>query len=91
MRKLTDQELDEISDIAVEATENFIFSKVSKKEILDLHINVELSYEKELNVDVLVDLDLDELSAADETEIAEKSVDAALERLDKFIAGNYSD
>jgi ribosome-associated translation inhibitor RaiA len=91
LRRLTDQELDEISDIAVEATENFIFSKVSKKEILDLHINVELSYEKELNVEILVDLDLDELSAADETEIAENAVDAALEKLDKFIAENYSD
>lgn len=91
MRKLTDQELDEISDIAVEATENFIFSKVSKKEILDLHINVELSYEKELNVEILVDLDLDELSVADENEVAENAVDAALESLDKFIAGNYSD
>jgi hypothetical protein len=84
LRKLTDQELDEISEIAVEAAENFIFSRVSKKEILDLNINVELSYGDGLDVDVLVDLVLDDLSSAQE-EIADKAVDHALEKFDMFL------
>lgn len=91
MRKLTDQELDEISQIAVEAAENFILSRVSKKEILDLQINVELTSQEGLDVDMYVDLDLDELSAADENEISQKAVDMALERIDEYIDENISD
>lgn len=91
MRKLTDQELDEISQIAVEAAENFILSRVSKKEILDLQINVELTSQEGLDVDMYVDLDLDELSAADENEISKKAVDIALEKIDEFIDENISD
>lgn len=91
MRKLTDQELDEISQIAVEAAENFILSRVSKKEILDLQINVELTSQEGLDVDMYVDLDLDELSAADENEISQKAVDIALEKIDEFIDENISD
>lgn len=91
MRKLTDPELDEISQIAVEAAENFIFSRVSKKEILDLQINVELTSQGGLDVDMFVDLDLDELSAADENEITQKAVDTALEKIDEFIDENISD
>lgn len=91
MRKLTDHELDEISDMAVGEVEKYIFSRVSKKEILDLHINVELDYEEGLDVDILVDLDLDELSTVNEKEVTENAVDAALEKLDKFIEENYSD
>lgn len=91
MRKLTDQELDEISQIAVEAAENFILSRVSKKEILDLQINVELTSQEGLDVDMYVDLDLDELSAADENEISQKAVDMALEKIDEYIDENISD
>jgi len=91
LRKLTDQELDEISQIAVEAAENFILSRVSKKEILDLQINVELTSQGGLDVDMFVDLDLDELSAADENEITQKAVDTALEKIDEFIDENISD
>jgi len=77
--------------MAVGEVEKYIFTRVSKKEILDLHINVELNYEEGLDVDILVDLDLDELSTSDEKEITEKSVDAALEKLDIFIDENFSD
>lgn len=85
MRKLTDQELDEISQIAVETAESFIFSHVSKKEVLDLDIKVELIHNDGLDVDVQVDLDLDELSSADDS-IALEAVDHALEAVDKFMS-----
>ncbi len=85
MRSLNDPELDELSEIAVQTAENFIFSKVSKKEILDLNINVELIYENILDVNILVDLDLDELSSANENIIVEEAIDATLEKIKEFI------
>ncbi len=89
MRKLTDQELDEVSEVAVVAAENYILSRVSKKEILDLDINADITYEKVLDVDVTVDIDLDDLSAADGNELAENAVEAALKALDIFIDENF--
>ncbi|NYB26674.1 MAG: DUF3194 domain-containing protein [Methanobacteriaceae archaeon] len=89
MRRLTDEELGKVSEVAVEAAENYILSRVSKKEILDLDINADVTYEDVLNVDITVDIDLDELSAADENEIAESAVDAALKELDVFIDENF--
>ena len=88
MRELSDHELDQISDLAVETAETYIFSRVSKKEILDLNINANVTYDKILNVEVLVDIDLDELSNTDEKELAENAVEAALYRLDSFIDDN---
>lgn len=90
MRKLTDHELDLVSDLAVETVEKFIFSRVSKKEILDIHIKAEVTYEEELTVDILVDLDLDDLSKVHEKELVEDAVDAALKTLDKFIEENFN-
>jgi hypothetical protein len=89
MRKLTDQELDEISDMAVETVEEYIFSRISKKEILDLHINAEISYEDGLDVDIQVELDIDLLSRVDEEKIVKEAVDSALEKLDNFIKEKY--
>ena len=85
MRSLTDHELDELSEIAVKTAENFIFSKVSKKEILDLNINIEFIYENILDVNIMVDLDLDELSSANENIIVEEAIDASLENIGKFL------
>ena len=85
MRSLTDHELDELSEIAVKTAENFIFSKVSKKEILDLNINIEFIYENILDVNIMVDLDLDELSSANENIIVEEAIDASLEKIREFI------
>ncbi|HEY0196173.1 MAG TPA: DUF3194 domain-containing protein [Methanobacterium sp.] len=91
MRKLTDQELDKVSEVAVEAAETYILSRVSKKEILDLDINASITYQEVLDVDITVDIDLDELSPADENELAENAVAAALKKLDNFIDENFSD
>ncbi len=90
MRNLTDQELDVVSDLAVDAVEKFLFSRISKKEILDLHINVEISYDDVLDVDISVDIDIDPLSVVDATSIVEEAVDFALMKLDAFIGENYS-
>lgn len=84
MRKLSDQELDQITLVAVKTAENYIFSRVSKKEILDIHINVKVEYEEGLDVDILVELELDNLSSADKN-ITQKAADHALAAVDAFI------
>ena len=89
MRKLTDEELDQISDLAVETAENYIFSRVSRKEILDMDIQANISYDEELHVDLLVDIDLDELTSVDENDLAESAVEKALEELDIFVDKNF--
>ena len=92
MRKLTDQEMENISEAAAVAAENYIFSKISKKEVLDMEVRVEFHEsddEEGLDVDVEVELFLDELSKAEDT-LADESAEAALEEIDRQIA-NLSD
>ena len=85
MRNLSDQELDEISEIAIKSAEDFIYSKVSKKQILDLDIKVELDYDEGLDVDINVDIQFDPLSRPDEN-IAEEAADHAIAEIDSFLA-----
>jgi hypothetical protein len=87
LRKLSDQELDEISELAIKSAEDFIYSKVSKKQILDLDIKVELDYHDCLDVDIHVDIQFDPLSQPDEN-IAEEAADHAIEKIDSFLADN---
>ena len=87
MRKLSDQELDEISQLAIKSAEDFIYSKVSKKQILDLDIKVELDYHDGLDVDIHVDIQFDPLSQPEEN-IAEEAADHAIEKIDSFLADN---
>jgi len=87
LRKLSDQELDEISELAVKSAENFIYSKVSKKEILNLDIKVELQYHEGLDVDVQVDIQFDPLSNPDES-IAEEAAEHAIAEIDSYMDDN---
>ncbi len=85
MRKLSDQELDEISELAAKSAENFIYSKVSKKEVTDLDIKVTLDYHTGLDVDILIDIQFDPLSQAD-NDIADEAAAYAIEEIDKYLA-----
>ena len=85
MRKLSDQELDEISELAVKSAENFIYSRVSKKEILDLDIKVELDYDKGLDVDIDIDIKFDPLSKSNNT-LAEEAANHAITEIDSYLA-----
>jgi hypothetical protein len=85
LRNLSDQELDEISEIAVKSAEDFIYSRVSKKEILDLDIKVELDYDKGLDVDIHVDIQLDPLSKSDSS-MAEEAAEFAITQIDNYLS-----
>ncbi|CDG64665.1 MAG: hypothetical protein PWQ15_1508 [Methanobacterium sp.] len=87
MRKLTDQEMENISEAAAVAAENYIFSKISKKEVQDMELRVEFhepTEENGLDVDVEVELYLDELSKAEDN-LANEAAEAALEEIDRQI------
>ena len=84
MRKLTDQEMETISEAAAVAAENYIFSKISKKEVLDMEVRVEFLEEDGLDVDVEVELFLDELSQAEDS-LADEAAEAALEEIDRQV------
>ena len=87
MKKLSDQELDEISELASKSAENFIYSKVSKKEVTDLDIKVTLDYHTGLDVDILIDIQFDPLSQADKN-IADEAAAHAIEEIDKYLSDN---
>lgn len=84
MKKLTDEDLNEISEIAISSAESYIFSKVSKKEIIDIDINIELNYENGLDINVIVDILFDDLSSAD-SKIADDAADYAMNEIEKFL------
>lgn len=85
MRDLSNQELDEISELSIKSIEDFIYSRVSKKEILDLDINVEIDYDDGLDVDMNVDIQFDPLSNYDES-IAEEAIAHAFTEIDSYLA-----
>lgn len=76
--------MEDISEAAAVAAENYIFSKVSKKEILDLELRVEFNQDKGLDVDVEIELFLDELSKADES-LADQAAEVALDEIDRYV------
>lgn len=83
--ELTEKELEKISEIAVSAAQDFIFSKITKKEVVDIDINVELHHDDVLDFDISVDLVLDDLSAAD-AGIVDGAADYAVEMVERFLA-----
>ncbi|MDD3754422.1 MAG: DUF3194 domain-containing protein [Methanobacterium sp.] len=84
MKKLTDSQMESLSEAAAVAAENHIFSKVSKKEILDLELRVEFNQDNGLDVDVEVELFLDNLCTA-EGNLADEAAQVALDEIDKQV------
>lgn len=85
MRRLSDKDLEEIAEIAVSAAQGFIFSRVPKKEIIDLDVSAEIDYNEKLNIDVVVDILLDDLSKADR-KIADDAADYAIREVERFLS-----
>jgi hypothetical protein len=85
LRQLTEAELDELSTAAAEAAQDHILSTVSKKEVIDMDINVELSFNDGLDADVTVELFLDDLSTVNPNELADEAVEQAMLIIDRFM------
>jgi hypothetical protein len=88
LKKLSQDDLNQISDFLSSSAQNFILQRVSRKEINDLDINVELSYKDELDVDISVDLSLDDLSTSN-PDIADEAIDYSLDILESYLDENY--
>lgn len=92
LKKLTQEDLDDISDFFASVVEKKIFSSVkSQKEILAMDVNINIDYNdenEELDIDVDVDIDTDELSNLSDERINQVIEDSYTE-LDEYINGNY--
>ena len=92
LKKLSQDDLDDISDFFASIVEKKIFSSVkSQKEILAMDVNMKIDYNdknEQLSVDVDVDIDTEELSKLSDERINEVIDDAYLE-LDEYINEHY--
>ena len=88
LKNLSREDLVIISDFVSSSAYNFILKYCSKKEINDLDIQVELSYDDELDVDILIDLSFDNLTKS-KSNIANDAIDFTLKELDLFLNNNY--
>lgn len=90
LKKLTDEDLSNISDKFGDILELEISRKIPIKELEDFDLNIIINYENN-QLDVSVDLDciVDLLSEINETEV-NQVVDEAYLKLDSFIEGNYT-
>lgn len=88
LKNLSREDLVVISDFVSSSAYNFILKYCSKKEINDLDIQVELSYDDELDVDILIDLSFDDLTKS-KSNIANDAIDFTLKELDLFLNNNY--
>ena len=92
LKKLSQDDLDDISDFFASLVENKILSQVkSQKEILAMDLNIHIDYNDEdekLDIDVDVDIDTDELSNLSDERI-DKAIDDSYLELDEYIDENY--
>ena len=92
LKKLSQDDLDDISDFFAGVVEKKIFSSVkSQKEILTMDVNIKIDYNDEnekLDIDVDVDIDTDELSNLSDERI-DKAIDDSYLELDEYIDENY--
>ena len=92
LKKLSQDDLDDISDFFASIVEKKIFSSVkSQKEILAMDVNINIDYNEEneeLDIDVDVDIDTDELSKLSD-EMIDEAIEESYIQLDEYINENY--
>ena len=92
LKRLSQDDLDNISDFFVAVVEKKILSSVkSQKEILAMDVNINIDYNDEseqLDIDVDVDIDTDELSNLSDERI-NQLIDEAYVELDDYIDENF--
>ena len=92
LKKLSEDDLEDISDFLAETIEKKISASVkSQKEILDMDVIINIVYPDEngeLDVDASIEIDTDELSNLSNERIDEVIEESYLE-LDEYINENY--
>ncbi|MBF4469507.1 MAG: DUF3194 domain-containing protein [Methanobrevibacter arboriphilus] len=89
LKKLSQEDLDVISQYFSDKANEIILSKVPSKEVLDFDLQIDASYDdEELDINIDVDIALDELSKIKNDDI-ELAIEEAYNQLDIFIDENY--
>jgi len=83
---LSDDQIEKLCTLADEAARKYVTSKISKNEISDLTISVNLEETEGLKVKVDVDLTLSEsYTKADAKNLADEAVKSAFKVIDKYM------
>lgn len=83
MKPLTENEIDEIIDLAYNTSEKYILNYVNKKEFENIDITISLDTDEDsFNIDINIDLDSDVRLPED---LSQKAIDASLEEVDKYV------
>ena len=86
--ELTDEQIEEMCEIAEKAAREYILSKIPLKKISDFDITVETEGLKPLNVSVEVNLELSPLMRSyDAKKLTEEAVKKAFEAIDEYLKG----
>ena len=86
--KLTDDQIEEICEIAEEAARKYILSKVPLKKISDFDITVETEGLKPLNISVEINLELSPLMRDyDVNKLVKEAVKKAFKAVDNHLKG----
>ena len=86
--ELTDDQIEEICEIAEEAARKYILSKVPLKKISDFDITVETEGLKPLNISVEINLELSPLMRDyNVNKLVEEAVKKAFEAVDNHLKG----
>ena len=81
---MTDEQIEEVSQVAENAARKYIFSKISQKLIENLTISVEAEGSKPISFAVEVDLALlPDVKGMNEQALAEEAVNAAFDVIEK--------
>ena len=83
MRALTVEEREEVIDLAYETAENYIFSRVNKKDFDDVDITINLvSLDDGFDIDIEVNLHSD-FDLPDD--LSERAIEESLSAVDEYI------
>lgn len=89
LKKLTQEDLDDISQYFSDIANDTILARISSKEILDLDLEIGAIYKNEkLDINIDVDINLDELSKVTNEDI-ELVIDESYSKLHELIDKKY--
>jgi len=84
--ELTDEQFEEVTQVAENAARNHIFSKISQKLVDKLNISVEAEGTKPVNFTVEIDLSLvPETKGANEKAVADEAVAEAFKAIEAYL------
>lgn len=83
MKKLTDEEVDEIINLAYTTSANYILNYMNKKDFEDIDITINLDTgDDSFDIDIDINLDTD---APLPNNLAENAIDASIHAVDEYI------